>query len=526
MKVLSRISVRLLAFNVLLVFLPAAGLLYLDTYERELLKAQEQAMVQQGRLLASALSLRETIDPDAAKRILRHLHQRHQARLRVLDEAGELLADSSRIGPRAEPEGSAESTSPSVRQTWLYRLGSLPVRLYRGIAQRGGSDMESGDFYSGARQLLGSEVIAALAGRYGATTRLSGGQRSVTLYVAIPIRSRGKVIGAALVSQSTFAILQALDAVRVDVFTVVLASVMVAAVLSLLLSMTIARPLRRLRDEAAALIDRRGRLRAAFRASRGRDEIGDLSRALAELTRRLQDHMAFVETFASDVSHEFKNPLATIRSATEVLSDVDNPEERRRFLHLVQREVARMEGLLAGVREITRIDAQLEQEERRPVDLAELLGGIVEGYRQRSNHGVTFELSCPEQPVWIRASADRMTQVFDNLLDNAVGFSPAGGTVRVALALAGGTVSATVEDSGPGVPAEHRERVFDRFFSYRPSSAERDGHTGLGLAIAKAIVEGYGGAIRAGNNEAGGARLEVELPRREKGMSPISQYRV
>lgn len=512
MNLLSRISIRLLAFNILLVFLPAAGLLYLDTYERELLKAQEQAMVQQGRLLASAISLHAPIEPETARRILRRLNQRHQARLRVLDARGQLLADSSRIGPRAEPETAAEdSTPPSLRESWLYWLGSLPVRLYRGIARRGGSELASGEFYSGAARLLGPEVLAALAGRYGATTRLSEGQRSVTLYVAIPVRFGGRVIGAVLVSQSTYAILQALDAVRLDVFAVVLASVAAAAVLTLLMSMTIARPLRRLRDEAAALLDRRGRLRGAFRGSRGRDEIADLSRALAELTRRLHDHMAFIEAFASDVSHEFKNPLAAIRSATEVLSDTDDPQQRRRFLGIVQHEVARMERLLAGVREITRIDAQLEAEERRPVDLAAMLAGVVDGYRARSNHGVSFELRRPDLPVWVSASPDRMTQVFGNLLDNAIGFSPAGGTVRLELARDGGQVRATVQDDGPGVPAEHLDRVFDRFFSYRPGRPERNGHAGLGLAIAKAIVEGYGGTIRVQTGTAG-ARFEVQLP--------------
>src|SRR6185295_16559219 len=154
----SRISIRLLAFNVLLVFLPAAGLLYLGTYERHLLQAQERAMVQQGRLLAASLSGSGYIDPIQAQTVLRHLRQRHQSRLRVVDASGLLLADSSRLGPRAEQETAPDEALPSVREGFLYRLGAVPFRLYRRIWLRSYSSYESGDYYSGADQLLGPEV--------------------------------------------------------------------------------------------------------------------------------------------------------------------------------------------------------------------------------------------------------------------------------------------------------------------------------------------------------------------------------
>lgn len=539
---LSSISIRLLAFNVLLVFLPAAGLLTLDTYERQLLRAQEQSMVQQGRLLAAALAGVDEIDawraeladsagdpsradearhegasadqPTAlpAQAILAELRGRQQARLRVVDADGHLVADSSRLGPPREPEATTAYPLVSVPDGVLYWIGALPFRLYRLFAESLQPPLESGEFYSGKDQLLGPEVQAALHGRYGAATRISGGQRSVTLYTAIPIRSDHRVTGAVLVSQSTYGILQALYAVRLDVFKVVLASVAAAAVLSLLVSTTIARPLRQLRAEALALVDRRGRLQGGFRGSSTRDEIGDLARALEQLTARLRDHMSFVESFASDVSHEFKNPLASIRTATELLPGVDDPEQRRRFLQIVQRDVARMERLLAGVREISRIDARLDDDEPQAVDLAALLEAIVDGYRLRVRQGFAFELAKPEVALVVRAVPDRLTQVFENLLDNALSFSPSGSTVRVALTAAPKAALITVADEGPGVPPEHLEKIFARFFSYRPGSPSSNGHAGLGLPIAKAIVEGYGGTIEVANRSDGGACFAVRLP--------------
>ena len=519
MSFLQGISIRLLLFNVLLVFLPAAGFLYLDVYERELLEAQERSMVQQGRQLAAALSEQGELDREMTRGLLDRLDRRTEARLRIIGRDGTLLADSATFGPRREPapvpsrESSEEYSNalpPEARENLVYRAGAWLYKLPGRLLARLGVPEESSDPESIYRPLEAREVQAALAGRYGAATRRStGGQRSLTLFSAIPVRSQGKVVGAVVVSQSTFRILGALYKVRLGIFKVVLASVAAAVILSLLVSTTIARPLRQLRDEAAALLDRRGRLRGRFRGSRRRDEIGDLARALEELTRRLEAHLGFIESFASDVSHELKNPLAAIRSSTELLAEVEDPADRQRFLAMVQKEVARMEGLLSSLREITEIDAQLETEKARPVALEGLLKEIVEARCLRADNAVEIKLDAPSEPVLVRASPERLTQVFENLLDNAASFSPAGGTVEVRLNRDG---LVQVDDRGPGIPEAHLDRIFDRFFRYRPLEVSRNGHTGLGLAIVKAIVDGYGGSITARNRPDGGARFEVRLP--------------
>jgi two-component system sensor histidine kinase ChvG len=228
-----------------------------------------------------------------------------------------------------------------------------------------------------------------------------------------------------------------------------------------------------------------------------------------------------VEAFAADVSHEFKNPLTSIRAATEVLSDTEDPAERERLLATVEREVARLERLLTGVREVSLIDSRLEDEPAAPEDLGALLSALVEGVRLRAPEGVGVTLSLPEETVTVRAAADRLAQVFENLLDNALGFAPVGSSVRVRLVAdrswEGSEAVVSVSDDGPGIPPEHLDRVFDRFFTYRPDEGREVGgrtarHTGLGLSIVKAIVEGYGGSVRAGASASGGARIEVRLP--------------
>ena len=240
----------------------------------------------------------------------------------------------------------------NIQQSWLYRMASFPVRFYRRFLRAPRPTLESGDFYSNKEFLLGAEIQEALQGRYGAATRISsGGQRSVNLYSAIPIRNGDRITGVVLVSQSTYRILRDVYVLRLDIFRIFLFSLAAAVTLSLIVSTTIARPIRMLRNQAREMLNRRGRFKSHFRTYKRRDEIGDLSRALKELTLKLEEHIQFIESFASDVSHEFKNPLASIRSAAEMMEELSEHEERARFLKMVLGDVARMEHLLAGIRE-------------------------------------------------------------------------------------------------------------------------------------------------------------------------------
>jgi two-component system, OmpR family, sensor histidine kinase ChvG len=526
---LSRISMRVLAFNVLVVFLPIAGFLSLDTYEKQLLNSLERSLVQQGRVLAAALENAGPRLPHQAVVLLQSLRQRHEGRLRVVDARGALLADSASIagleGRQAPqvaeaarpadqpgpPGAGAQAASRAAQETFLYRLASFPIRTWRRYLRPPQPPTESDEYYSGARILAGPEIADALSGEYGAETRITSGQQSVTLYSAIPIRDAGKVVGAVLVSQSTFRILSDLYALRLDIFRLFLWSVATAVVLSLLVSATITVPIRRLRDQAQGILDPRGRLLGGIVASKARDEVGELSRGLGELTARLQRQFRLLESFASDVSHELKNPLASIRSATELALSSGDPAERKAMLTLVLDDVRRMERLLTGVREISRIDSGMNEEgPKAPVDAGEIAVRMVEAARLRGNGGgVSYAVERANAMTWV--PPERLQQVLENLLDNAASFSPPGGCVKVAVVRDGSSLVLRVSDDGPGILEEHRERIFDRFFTFRPG-VEKGVHAGLGLSIVKAIAESHGGAVRAFNLPVRGACFEVRLP--------------
>ena len=503
-RLASRLWLRLMLFNVLLVFLPIAGVLLLGVYEQNLETAQRESMMRQAHLVLAVMQSDDKVDLKSAARLINQWRP-SDGRLRVVDADGRVTVDT---GPTRDGDDD-EKEAAKPKHNWLYRAGAAILTKPLSIFFRQARPLTVSDDYKRSPILRGNEVHSALLGVPSFEKRVSSGRdRQVMLYVAVPVFRRGQTIGAVVVSRSTDEIRGELHSIRLSILEIFVISLAFAIVLSLMVSTTIVRPLRQLRREASAILDRRGRLRGRFKGSRKRDEIGDLSRALERLTRRVEQHQKATEAFASDVSHEFKNPLASIRMATEMLAQVDAPGERARFTRVAETEIARMEKLLSQVREITAIGGEIQKEEQTVVDVRDVLTQLVDGFRMRERDRVTFELELQEEPLNVRASAERLMQVFENLLDNAVSFAP-----RIVVNASGDErfVFVRVRDYGPGIADENLARIFDRFFTYRPAEQRR--HTGLGLSIVKTIVEAYGGAVTAANDPEGGAVFEVRLPR-------------
>ncbi|MDC7222153.1 MAG: ATP-binding protein [Spirochaetales bacterium] len=511
-----KLTGRLLFFNLLLIFIPLVSMLYLDTYEKQLLSTQEKAMVQQGRIFASSLSGAEDIKAEADQ-LLHHLKKRLDARIRVVDSQGRLLSDSARPATKIENDGNLEvlseeasfeeSTDPNeYRINILYRIVTYPLMTFRKLFFPPETPLASGEFYSGTDFLMGPEIRAALEGRYGAATRFStGGQRSINLYSAIPIfGDKDEVIGAVLVSKSTYRILDDLYKLRLDIIRIFILALVCAVILSLILARRITVPVVRLSSQAGNVLDRRGHFGEHFEEYGYRDEIGDLSRSLKTLSERLERKIGFIDSMAADLVHELKNPVSSIRTSTELAGQADE-EDREAFLERVISELNRMDRLLDRLREISRIGAELEGEERIPLELVGFTKKIIALYRSRKQIFLLYT----REDLFLRINPDRMTQIITNLLDNALSFSPDEGRVDLELFEEGDRIVFSVKDRGPGIPAGSLGRIFNRFYSDRE---EKGNHSGLGLAIVREIVEGYDGTVSAGNREEGGAWFRVEFP--------------
>ena len=214
-----------------------------------------------------------------------------------------------------------------------------------------------------------------------------------------------------------------------------------------------------------------------FHDTHRRDEIGDLARALQELTRRLDEHIHDVERFASDVAHEFKNPLASIRTAAEMAAQAEDPRDRARFLGLLSKDVDRLDRLVSDVRDLARIDTQLEQEPLHPVDVGAVVSQVIDGLRFAHGPEPAMSVRVAAGPLRVAGSADRLAQAFENILSNARSFAPAGTAVDVDVRPEDGFCRVSIADRGPGIPPAHLDRVFERFFTYRPMNPAAEAAT-------------------------------------------------
>ena len=504
----SRIGFRLLTFNLLVLFLPVAAILYLDIYERELLSQQERGMVQEARAVSAALASSGELGTDAP-RVLAGLVALGTSRVRVFDRNQAVIADTAVMTATAAagdpyPAGDDLRDSPLYRfAAWLAQLRDV-FRIDDSLASRT-TDRPADS---------APEVRLALSGRYGAAARPTPGQRSMTLTSAVPITGPAGITGVVVVSQTTYRTLGALYRVRLRLFTIIVLCIGAAVVLTGIVAATVVRPIGRLRGSAAAATAR-GSIVHEFAGTDRRDEIGDLARALQELSRRLDERVTQLERFAGDVAHEFRNPLGAIRVAAETIASTDDPAERQKFLGKLTADVDRLDRLVGGVRDLATLDAEIAQESQPVADAAGVLRSVVGGTQLLPGPRVVLT-SHADGPARITANADRLAQVFENLISNARSFSPPDSTVDVAVSRHHDCVRVTIADRGPGIPDAHASRIFERFFTYRPDApAARREHTGLGLAIAKTIVEGYGGEISAHNRDGGGAVFTCEWPVQE-----------
>jgi two-component system, OmpR family, sensor histidine kinase ChvG len=269
-----------------------------------------------------------------------------------------------------------------------------------------------------------------------------------------------------------------------------------------------------------------------------KDEIGQLSGSLRDMTNALYQRIEAIEAFAADVSHELKNPLTSLRSAVETLSFVKTDEQRNRLIEIVVHDVKRMDRLITDISDASRLDAELARAEIHPVDLSKLLGSIV-GLANETAKANQAEILLVVQPVTDKYSAEtkyqvlgndsRLGQVFRNLIDNARSFTADGTKITTRLRRIGENVEIRVEDSGPGIQPENLERVFERFYTDRPAQSFGR-NSGLGLAISRQVVEAHKGRIYAenrlgkaddkGQKQVLGARFVVRIPALPEGWTP------
>jgi len=298
-------------------------------------------------------------------------------------------------------------------------------------------------------------------------------------------------------------------------------AVLVALITSGLLTLGIARPLRRL-SRAADDVRSGSTQRLDLPAiTRRKDEIGALANSMQAMTEALFERITSNERFAADVAHELKNPLTSIRSAVETAERVkDNPEAMQKLHTVIAQDVGRLDRLITDISNASRLEAEITRVPTETLNISRFVADIVQTYEhlglESGRTTVVYEDSTMGAGLHVRGREGPLGQVVRNLVDNALSFSPPDGTVsvRVEQGRIGPQTTARIiiEDEGPGIPDDKLEKIFDRFYTDRPKGSAFGKNSGLGLSIVQQIAITHMGQVWAENRSQGGARFIVELP--------------
>lgn len=300
------------------------------------------------------------------------------------------------------------------------------------------------------------------------------------------------------------------EALAPSLFWAALISLILSVALALFLSRSIVLPLRRL-TRAAEVMARGGYPQQIV--VEGADEISRLAASFNHMAQEVKAAQQAQRDLVANVSHELKTPLTSIQGFSQALLDgaLKGREGVREAARIINQEAGRLAALVADLLTLSRFEAGLGSGKGQPLDLQEILQGCLERFGERARQAeVRLEGSLNALPS-IRGEGQHLEQAFANLVDNAIKYTPPGGTVRLAArCLDSKVVEVVVEDTGIGIPPEDLSRIFERF--YRVDKSRTAGGTGLGLAIAKEAIEAHGGTIRAESELGKGSRFTVTLP--------------
>ena len=491
---------RILAVNILTVLILALGVIYLDAFRHKLSKERIHRTEREAEITATIAGM---LPPDQRPKALATISEATGSRIRLYGPDGKLVADSwATTGPTYQlRDPSQESWTKDVARG-----------LDRGFNMLVGAQYAP-DFVEPAVDGLNAWPEAWQAQHANAVTSKIRTAPDLTPVMAAAAPVDG---GALLVTSNERSLIRSMRSQRAALGLAMAAAILLSILLSLFLARTIVRPLRRIALAAHRVRLGRAREVRVPRLPSRRDEIGLLARSVADMSQSLRQRIDNIEAFAADVTHELKNPLASLRSAIDGLERVKDDKLRDRLMGVARDDVVRLDRLISDISEAARTDAELARARFEEVDLGPLIEQLVKSWEDRRDKGdARIAFARPRKSsTLVMGDPGRLARAIDNVIDNAVSFSPPGGLVEIAASHVGDKIRIRIDDEGPGVPEQSREAIFHRFHSIRPESEDFGRHSGLGLAIAKAIVEGHDGEISVYDRDdaPSGARFIIALP--------------
>jgi len=514
---------KIITFNLIAMILMIAGVLYLNPSRDNLAFQRANGLVNEAELIADVIEARMPItapvnmvtgDGIDMLSTLLGMDLRGGIEVAVFDASGILVATATGATGGSGIDGLNRDNSGTYISDAISGLWARVASLFGSAAEDAPRTL----------QLSSEEVANILKG--GTSVKSLDAPTGTTFVVTTPIEQGGQPIGAVAISSAAGELDMLVRHEREQVLRLFLVGIMVSVGLSLVLASTIANPLADLSAAAELGRDKNARKMSPTKVRipdlTGRpDEIGRLSGALREMVQALHERIEGNEQFAADVAHEIKNPLASLRSAVGTLRITKRDDHREKMLEVIEHDVRRLDRLVSDISNASRLDTELVKEQEEAFDMIKMLSNINEFLgKEAESKEIDFIADLPNSAIQVMGLEGRLAQVFVNLITNAISFCESGDAIRVWARKRENRVLIVVEDTGPGIPNEALQKVFQRFYSERPEQ-QFGNNSGLGLAISKQIVEAHGGVIWAENirpteadmtSEPLGARFVVGLP--------------
>jgi len=332
------------------------------------------------------------------------------------------------------------------------------------------------------------------------------------------VKLDGQRKGYIVVSEIANDILVAVDERKDFILRTVFSVALVILIFSVFLNKYILKPIRSLVLYTKAIKEKDVKIDKHEKYFLRKDEVGQLSRSLNEMTEDLYKRINVAETFSSDLAHEIRNPLTSLKGASEVLENTSDNEKRKKLIKIISHDVERIERLITDYSQMLKDEASLSRAKMTKIELSNVVDSVVEDFNsnlQNSNKNIKININNSNlngSKLNVLGVESKLEQILANLLDNAVSFSPSDSKISVICGIKKKNAQLIIKDEGPGFNENNIDKVFNRFYSNRPEKFGE--HSGLGLNIVKNIIELHGGSILASNHTDGkkGARIEVLLP--------------
>lgn len=422
---------------------------------------------------------------------------RHQ---RVIAKTGDILqADGVWVAAQPQPESQWRRLASQLLDPLYALILSPPPTAFI-------------DDLQDATRLNSHFIEQALNGQLQSSWRFSKDNKAMILSAAHPIMVGKQVMGVVVAEETTNGILALRNKAFKKLFNVLVSIILIGSVLLFIFASNIARRIRKLRSQADNAIDSQGRISAPFSPSCSTDEIGDLSRGLSDMVKRLGQYHLYLEQLAPRLSHELRTPVAIVRSSLENLALLTQNEDNKKYINRSQQGINRLNRILTSMSEATRIEQSLQHSEKQRVIFNDLINGCVQGY-QMTYKAFHFQLSLPQQQLQILADPDFIVQLFDKLIANAMEFSETENAIETTLNIEERFALLVVSNIGPLLPEKMTDQLLNSMVSVRAKNTQDKTHLGLGLFIAKMIAEFHQGKIMIQNRQDGlGVDVLLRLP--------------